>query len=385
MSNLTDKDVLVALKGVKDPDLNKDLVDLGMIKDVVVAAPKVSLTVELTTPACPLKDVIGKDVESAIISKLEGIEKVDITWTSSVRASQPTGNDLLPGVKNVLLIGSGKGGVGKSTLSSNIALALAQSGAKVGLMDADVYGPSIPTAFGLKTRPEATEEQRIIPISKFGLKLMSMGLLLDEGQPVVWRGPMLDGAMRQFLGQVDWGELDYLVLDLPPGTGDVQLSLSRMVPQALSVIVTTPQDIALSDVRRAINMFRQVNVKVIGLIENMSGFVCSHCGHKTDIFLSGGGRKAAEEFSLDLFGEVPLTENVAKHTDSGIPALIESPDDLFSQEVKKVAGKIAQAVAVASMNQGGSVSGGAIGGGLGPAPKAQPEEKPAAGSGFSRL
>ncbi len=348
MANLNEAAVLAALKGVKDPDLGRDLTDLGMIKDIKIAGDRVSLTVDLTTPACPLKDVIGNDVKTAITTKLP-VSGVDLTFTSSVRSSTPTGSVLLPSIKNVLLVGSGKGGVGKSTISVNIACALAQTGAKVGVLDGDVYGPSLPTAFGIKgQRPEATEDQQIVPIVKFGMKLMSMGMLLEEGQPVVWRGPMLDGAMRQFLSQVKWGELDYLVIDLPPGTGDVQLSLSRMVPQAYAVIVTTPQDIALADVRRAYNMFKQVNVKTIGLVENMSGFICGHCGERTDIFLSGGGRKAATEFGIDLLGEIPLTAEVPGLTDRGTPFVIDSPDSSVAGVLREITGKVAQRIAIES-------------------------------------
>lgn len=366
MSQLTEAAVLGALVGVKDPDLGRDLTDLGMIKDIRIVGDRVSLTVDLTTPACPLKDVIGNDVKSAITMRLP-VKAVDVTFTSSVRSSMPTGSALLPTVKNVILVGSGKGGVGKSTISSNIACALAQTGARVGMMDADVYGPSLPTAFGVQgIRPEATDDQRILPVVKFGMKLMSMGMLLEEGQPVVWRGPMLDGAMKQFLGQVVWGELDYLVIDLPPGTGDVQLSLSRMVPQAFAVIVTTPQDIALADVRRAFNMFKQVNIKTIGVIENMSGFVCGHCGHKTEIFMSGGGKKAAKQFGVELLGEVPLTEEVPGLTDRGTPFVIEAPDSPVSAELRSITGKIAQLVAIESNRRAeeGSAAGAVAGGAM---------------------
>ena len=348
MADLGESDIIKALDGVQDPDLGKDLTELGMIKDVSVNGGIVSLTVELTTPACPLKDKIASDVRDAIVSKLDAITEVDINFTSSVKNSFPVGHDLLPGVRNILLIGSGKGGVGKSTIASSVALALAQSGAAVGLLDADIYGPSLPTIFGIKQPPETTQDQQIVPPTKFGIKLMSMGMLLEEGQPVVWRGPMLDAALKQFLGQVVWGELDYLVVDLPPGTGDVQLSLARMVPHATAVIVTTPQDIALADVKRAYNMFQQVNMNVAGVIENMSGFVCSHCGERTDIFLSGGGKQAANMFAVEFFGEVPLSEEVVRHTDSGTPALIEDGESTHSQVIKSITGKIAQWLAVES-------------------------------------
>lgn len=345
---ISQDDVLKALKGVQDPDLRKDLVDLGMIKDVKVEGSLCSLTVELTTPACPLKEKMAEDIRAAITSRIKPIHEVSINWSSNVRNSFPTGHDLLPGVRNIVLVGSGKGGVGKSTIAANIACALTQSGAAVGLLDADIYGPSVPTIFALRQPPETTADQRIVPTNKYGLKLMSMGLLLEEGQPVVWRGPMLDAALKQFLGQVQWGQLDYLVIDLPPGTGDVQLSLARLVPQSAAVVVTTPQDVALADVKRALNMFRQLNIKVVGIVENMSGFICGHCGERTDIFLTGGGKRAADQFGVELLGEAPLSEQVVRLTDEGMPVVIEEPESAFSNELRSIAGKVAQWLAVES-------------------------------------
>lgn len=339
-----ENDIKAALKGVQDPDLKQDLVDLGMIKDVRVEGESVELTVQLTTPACPLKDQIGGAVKAALTANL-GAREVKVNFSADTTRMQ-TASDLIPGVRNVVFVASGKGGVGKSTVAANLALALAESGAAVGLLDADIYGPSMPTMFGLHTQPTATDDQRIIPHQKFGLKVMSMGFLLEDGQPVIWRGPMLDSALRQFLGQVEWGELDYLVIDMPPGTGDVQLSLARMVPQAVAVVVTTPQDVALADVKRAIGMFGTVNVQLLGIVENMSGFICGHCGESTPIFGKGAGKRAADKYGVTLFGEVPLTEKVVAAGDSGEPIMKSDPEDPAAKALREVSHRVAQQIAI---------------------------------------
>lgn len=343
--SITEEQVIAALKGVQDPDLKKDLTELGMIKDISVDGDSVSLTVELTTPACPLKDKIKADVESALSDKLE-VSSITINMTADTSRLQKTADSMIPDVRNVILIASGKGGVGKSTVAANVALSLAKQGAKVGLLDADIYGPSMPTMFGLHGQPEATEEQEIIPHEKYGIKVMSMGFLLEEGQPVIWRGPMLDSALRQFLEQVRWGELDYLVIDMPPGTGDVQLSLARMVPEAVSIIVTTPQDVALADVKRAIQMFQQMKIKVLGVAENMSSFVCGECGHESKIFGEGAAIKAAERYHIENLGQIPLTEAVVKSGDSGEPLVESNPEDAAAKAFVKIAAAIAQQVAI---------------------------------------
>lgn len=340
----SEEEVKGALKGVQDPDLKRDLVELGMIKDVACEGEIVSLTVQLTTPACPLKDQIGGEVKAALVKNL-GAKDVKVNFTADTTRMQ-TASDLIPGVRNVVFVASGKGGVGKSTVAANLALALAETGASVGLLDADIYGPSMPTMFGIHTQPAATDDQRIIPHQKFGLKMMSMGFLLEEGQPVIWRGPMLDSALRQFLGQVEWGELDYLICDLPPGTGDVQMSLARMVPQAVALIVTTPQDVALADVQRAIGMFGTVNLQVLGVVENMAGFVCGHCGEKTELFGSGAGKRAAKRYEVTFFGEIPLTEKVVHAGDEGEPILKSNPDDLAAKALREVSLKVAQQIAI---------------------------------------
>jgi ATP-binding protein involved in chromosome partitioning len=341
----SEQDILGALKGVQDPDLKRDLVELGMIRDVRVEGTAVALTVQLTTPACPLKDQIGNEVKAALKQHL-GAEPVTVTFGADTARTQPTASELIPGVRNVVLVASGKGGVGKSTVAANLALSLCEAGARVGLLDADIYGPSTPTMFDLHDQPRATDDKQIIPHEKFGLKLMSMGFLLQEGQPVIWRGPMLDSALRQFLGQVNWGELDYLICDLPPGTGDVQLSLSRMIPDALALIVTTPQDVALADVQRAIGMFAGVHLKVLGVVENMAGFLCGHCGERTDIFGSGAGKRAAAKYGVTFFGEVPLTAAVVESGDSGVPIVRAKPQDPAAAALKELSYRVAQQVAI---------------------------------------
>lgn len=339
----SEADIKAALRGVQDPDLKQDLVDLGMIRDISVADGAVTLTVQLTTPACPLKDKIAGDVKAALQERLGLAATVNF---GADTARVQTASDLIPGVRNVVFVASGKGGVGKSTVAANLALALADTGAAVGLLDADIYGPSVPTMFDLHHHPRATDDKQIIPHEKLGLKLMSMGFLLEEGQPVIWRGPMLDSALRQFLGQVAWGELDYLVVDLPPGTGDVQMSLSRMVPQALALIVTTPQDVALADVQRAMGMFGTVGIHVLGVVENMAGFVCTACGHRSEIFGSGAGKRAAKKYDVHFFGEIPLTEKVVTSGDKGLPIVKSSPDDPAAIALKDVSYRVAQQIAI---------------------------------------
>ncbi|MHC4839506.1 MAG: Mrp/NBP35 family ATP-binding protein [Planctomycetota bacterium] len=343
--SFSEEQIIDALKGVQDPDLKKDLTELGMIKDISSDGDAITLTVELTTPACPLKDKIKADVEDALKKNL-GAENITINMTADTSRLQKTAESMIPGVRNVVLIASGKGGVGKSTVAANVAISLSKLGARVGLLDADIYGPSLPTMFDIHTQPEATPDKEIIPHEKFGLKLMSMGFLLEDGQPVIWRGPMLDSALRQFLEQVRWGELDYLVVDMPPGTGDVQLSLARMAPEAVSIVVTTPQDVALADVKRAVQMFQQMNVKVLGVAENMSSFVCGECGHETRIFGEGAAAKAAVRYHIANLGQIPLTEAVVKSGDSGTPLVESTPDDAASLAFAKVAAGIAQQVAI---------------------------------------
>jgi ATP-binding protein involved in chromosome partitioning len=338
-ATLTERDVLEALKGVKDPDIGRDLVDLGMIKDIRISGSTVALTVNLTTPACPLKGQIERDVRNALQTRLAGDWTFQITMGSEVRGKGIVETGDIPGIKNVIAVGSGKGGVGKSTMAATIAYGLRSYGARVGLMDADVYGPSIPHLVGASGRPMARGE-RIQPIEAGGLKLMSMGFLLEPDRAVIMRGPMLHGIMQQFLRQVDWGPLDYLVIDLPPGTGDVPLTLAQSLPLTGAVVVCTPQEVALLDATRAITMFRQLKVSVLGMIENMAFFdVIAYLrerggpgahqlveslrffdapgDERVYIFGRGGARRKAEELGVPFLGEVPLNISLRETGDEG--------------------------------------------------------------------
>jgi ATP-binding protein involved in chromosome partitioning len=286
--------ILNALRTVKDPDLAKDIVTLKFVKDLKVDGGKASFTIELTTPACPVKKEMEQWARDAVM-KINGIRSVDIRMTSAV-STRAAGSEKKPieGVKNIIAVGSGKGGVGKTTVTVNLAVALAQSGARVGLMDADIYGPNVPLMMGTMERPRALNN-RIQPVSSYGVSIMSMGFLMSGDTAVIWRGPMLHSAVQQFVRDVDWGELDYLLVDLPPGTGDVQLTLTQTVPLMGAVVVSTPQDIALQDARKAIQMFRQVKVDILGIVENMSYFQCPHCNQRTNIFSHGGGETTASQ------------------------------------------------------------------------------------------
>lgn len=348
MSTVTEKDVLAALSKVNDPELNKDLVSAGMIKNLVIEGAKVKVEVELTTPACPVKDVIKKDVEKALRS-VAGVTDIDVTMGARVRSSTKIGpQDLIPSVKNVLLVGAGKGGVGKSTCAVNLAVALARTGAKVGLLDADFYGPSVPLMTGITTRPISKDGKTLIPLEAHGLKVMSIGFLIDPDQAVIWRGPMLHGAVIQLLRDVQWGELDYLVLDLPPGTGDLVLTLAQNVRAAGAVLVTTPQDVALSDVMKAKLAFDKLNVPILGVVENMSSFCCAHCGKETAIFGEGGGQKFAGAVGIPFLGKVPLDLAIRQAGDAGTPIVSTSPDSPQAQALVEVARKVAGRISLAN-------------------------------------
>jgi len=336
--------VLEALKTVQDPELHVDIVSLGMIEDLNVEADSVSLTVNLTTPGCPLKAQIEKEVKAAL-SRIPGIAAVNLKMGAKVRRSIETGGDLIPEVANVVAIGSGKGGVGKSTVSVNLALAFARAGATVGLLDADIYGPNDPQMLGVKDKPEV-QGRNLVPVPVHGIRLMSMAFFLKDDEPVVWRGPMLHGAMKQFLGDVLWGRLDYLFIDLPPGTGDVQLTLSQIIPLTGAVLVTTPQDVALLDVRKAAAMFRKVNVPILGVIENMSYFNCPHCGERVEIFSHGGGRKAAEAFGTTFLGEIPLDVRVRQGGDEGRPVVVHDPKSGPALIFRQIADQLAAIISV---------------------------------------
>jgi ATP-binding protein involved in chromosome partitioning len=336
-----------ALKKVLDPELKRDLWSLGMVKDLAVDGDSVRLKVELTTPACPLKDTIEADVTQALLGA--GFARVQLSFGAVVRgAPGTTESSLTPGVKNIILVGAGKGGVGKSTVALNIAAALSRLGASVGLLDADIYGPSLPILTGATEKPTSTDGQRIDPIRRHGLSLMSIGFLIDPADALVWRGPMVTGALMQLLRDVRWGELDYLLLDLPPGTGDVPLTLAQNVRAAGVVLVSTPQDVALADVIRAKLMFDKVSIPVLGIVENMSSFVCPHCRTETAIFDKGGARAAAEKFAIRFLGEVPLDLAIREGGDRGLPVVAGAPDSpqaaAFVTVAKNVAGAVSTQV-----------------------------------------
>ena len=292
--SVTKEQVLSALRNVQDPDLHKDIVTLGFVKEVTVEGGEVDFTVELTTPACPVKDQMKAEAE-ALVAALPGVTAARAKMTANVSTRGGFGRQQIPGIRNIVAVGAGKGGVGKSTTSVNLAVALAMKGARVGLLDGDVYGPNIPQMLGCTATPAVDAEKRIVPPEAHGIKVISMGMLVPADQPIIWRGPMLHGAVQQFMRDVAWGELDYLIVDLPPGTGDVALSMAQSVPMAGAVVVTTPQGVSVSDVTKAVGMFRQLNIPVLGVIENMSYFVCGHCQERTEIFGNGGGRKMAED------------------------------------------------------------------------------------------
>jgi len=346
--SVTQEQVLDALRTVQDPDLHKDIVALGFVKDVHIEAGEVDFTIELTTPACPVRDEMKAEAE-AKVKALPGVSAARAKMTADVRARAGFGRQAIPGVRNIVAVGAGKGGVGKSTTSVNLAVALQQKGARVGLMDADVYGPNIPQMLGLQGQPEVSEDKRIVPPVGHGIKVISMGMLVPPDQAVIWRGPMLHGAVQQFMRDVEWGELDYLVIDLPPGTGDVALSLSQSVPLAGAVVVTTPQGVSVYDVRKAVGMFRQLNIQVLGVIENMSYFACGHCGQRTDIFGSGGGRRMADELQLPLLGEVPIDTRVREGGDDGTPIVVAAPDAPAALAFSGVASKVAAQVSIQAM------------------------------------
>jgi len=322
MTTLTNDTIYDALRQVQEPELGGDLVTRNMIKDLRIDGTAVAFTIELTTPACPLKDEIETNVRQ-VLQPL-GVEAIDITWGAMVRRAAPQQpQQLVPGVKNIIAVASGKGGVGKSTVSVNLAVALAQSGASVGLLDADITGPNIPMMMGIDGQPKASESNKITPLERYGVKVISIQFFVPEGQPIVWRGPLVGGAIQQFLRDVDWGDLDYLVIDLPPGTSDAQLTLAQAVPISGTVLVTTPQEVALADVTKALAMLKRMSVPVIGIVENMTGFVCSHCGEVTEIFGRGGGERFAQQHGIEYLAGIPLDVTVRQGGDVGVPAVAQ--------------------------------------------------------------
>jgi ATP-binding protein involved in chromosome partitioning len=346
---ITDADVLGALQPIVDPDFGKSIVDLGFVKDIRIEGARVSFTIELTTPACPVKAEFEKAARERV-SALPGVDEVDVTMTANTRgrAAAPAAAqaEVLPGVRNAIAVASGKGGVGKSTVAVNLALALRETGASVGIMDADVYGPSLQLLLGVNARPQ-TIERRILPNEAFGMKVMSMGFFVNENSPVIWRGPMVHGLISQFLRDVEWGTLDYLVIDLPPGTGDAALTLTQQAPLSGAVIVTTANDLSLIDARKGLKMFEKVSVPVLGIIENMSYFTPPDLpDRRYYIFGRGGGQKTAQELGVDFLGEVPIDPRVVEGGDVGQPILVYAPDSEPARAFRELAGTIARKLAV---------------------------------------
>jgi ATP-binding protein involved in chromosome partitioning len=352
----TIEEVRRALRTVMDPELNRDLVSLGMVKDIQIEGGRVVVDLELTTPACPLKSKIQQDCESAVRG-VQGVEAIEVKIGARTRGlrpkegaqgGEPHARELLPGVKNVIIVASGKGGVGKSTVAINIATALARRGATTGLLDADLYGPSIPTMMGVTRPPEVTQvdgKEKMVPVPAHGIGLMSIGFFVNPAQAVIWRGPMLHKALEQFLGDVEWGVMDYLIVDVPPGTGDVHISFSQLVHATGAVLVTTPQSVALADVIRGRNMFHNVKIPVLGLVENMSSFVCDGCGKEHPIFSRGGGKEAASKLEIPFFGEIPIITHIRESCDAGVPIVIHQPEGPAARALERIVDRLVEEVA----------------------------------------
>ncbi len=354
--NFTESQILEALSHVDDPDLHKDIVTLGMVKDVVVDGNEIAFTVELTTPACPMKEAIRQACLNAIKVMVSKEAVVKIKMSSRVTSLRKDDQAILPGVKNIIAVVSGKGGVGKSTVATNLAIGLGKMGAKVGLLDCDIYGPSLPLMMGLKgERPQMVSvggKHKIAPIEKYGIQNLSIGFMVDEKQAIVWRGPMVSSAVRQLVSDVHWGDLDYLVIDMPPGTGDIHLTLVQLVPVTGAIIVTTPQDVALADAKKAVGMFNMgvIKVPVLGVVENMSWFTPAELpGNKYYLFGKNGGRKLADEFEIPLLAQLPLVQSIREGGDDGMPAVL-SDNALVAAPFDELAKAVAQQVAIRNAN-----------------------------------
>ena len=349
-TKITEEQVISALRSVHDPDLRKDIVSLGMIHDVRICGGAVAFRFVLTTPACPVREQLEGQARAAVQS-IPGVEQVNVKMEASVPKQRAIAErKAIEGVSNIVAVTSGKGGVGKTTVAVNLACALAKSGARVGLLDCDIYGPNVPIMLGVNESPRA-DKQRIVPIEAYGMKVMSMGFLAQGDTPLIWRGPMLHGVIQQFLYQVIWGDLDYLVADLPPGTGDAQLTIMQSVPLSGGVVVTTPQDVALADARRGVMMFRQVDVEVLGIIENMSYFICPHCNQRTEIFSSGGGEKTSRRYDVPFLGSIPLVTELRIAGDTGKPVVFEDERSPVAQAFFEIAQRLAARVSTVNLQK----------------------------------
>jgi ATP-binding protein involved in chromosome partitioning len=349
MPQVTEQSVLDALRQIQDPDLRKDIVTLGFIKDLTIDGGKVSFRIVLTTPACPVKEQMESEAQR-LVGAIPGVLTVAVKMDAEVPKGRGLGDKVsVEGVRNIVAVSSGKGGVGKSTVAVNMAVALALDGARVGLMDADVYGPNVPLMLGANNAQPEIQGNKLVPIEAYGVRLMSMAILQPGDKPMIVRGPILHGLVKQFLSDVLWGELDYLIVDMPPGTGDVQLSLAQLVPVQGAVLVTTPQEVAVMDVRRALRMFETVAVPVLGVVENMSYFVAPDTGARYDIFGAGGGQRLAEQYGVPFLGAVPLGMDVRDGGDRGVPVVVGQPDSPQAIAFRRVAEEVARQVSIEAM------------------------------------
>ena len=346
---ITEQQILTALTAIKDPDLGKDIVTLGFVQNLHIDGGDVSFRLVLTTPACPVKEAFEAEARQ-LVGEIPGVTNVAVTMDAVVPQGRGVANNVaIAGVKNIIAVSSGKGGVGKSTVAVNLAVSLALDGAKVGLMDADIYGPNVPIMLGVGHKEPIVDVDRLVPLEAHGIKLISMAILQPGDKPLIVRGPILHGIVRQFLTDVNWGELDYLIVDMPPGTGDVQLSLAQLVPVQGAVLVTTPQEVSLSDVRRAFRMFEQVNIPVLGVVENMSYFIAPDTGTQYDIFGTGGGKRLADQYNISLLGQIPLGMEVRQAGDNGTPVVISQPDSIQARAFREMAENVARHISIEAM------------------------------------
>ena len=343
--------VLAALAAVRDPDLGRDIVSLRFVKNLAIDGGRVRFTIELTTPACPVKDQMRDQARAAVL-QVPGVSEVEIEMTASVRsAGIPDGTRVaVPGAKNVIAVGAGKGGVGKTTVAVNLAVALATRGSRVGLLDGDIYGPNVPLMLGLQTQL-TTDGKKILPAEKYGIQVVSMAFLTTDDSAVIWRGPMLHGAIQQFFREVAWDDLDYLVVDMPPGTGDVALSLSQTVPVSGAIVVTTPQQVSLADTRRAVRMYQKLNIRTLGIIENMSHFACPSCGRESDIFGAGAGEGLAADMGVPFLGRIPIYQPIREGGDTGRPIVTTEPESPAGHALFAVAEQAAAQISIASYHK----------------------------------